>query len=345
MTMTQPIRTKSRPTCFLCGATGELLYTNLTDRLFNAPGVWQTERCTRAECGLLWLDPVPIDEDIGEVYREYYTHEEAQVSTGRLRSAYAVIQQAYWRHRFGYRTGIEGWKRWLALLAYLHPGRREEMDSAVMYLHAQPGARLLEVGCGSGARLKLLGTLDWNVEGVEVDAIAVRRCTEQGLTVRLGSLHEQRFAPSTFDVVVMNHVIEHVVDPQSLLQEIRRVLIPGGVLVVTTPNAASWAHQRFKQNWVALDPPRHLHLFNLQTLQELVRRAGFTVQNARTTIRGAAWVFLASRAIQRNSRFSMTEAVPRWWRRWGRAMEFAELFVLKSNRQAGEQITLIAKAP
>jgi methionine biosynthesis protein MetW len=342
--MTQLIRTKNRPTCFLCGATGELLYADLTDRLFNAPGIWQIKRCPQADCGLLWLDPAPADEDIGEVYREYYTHDGGEPGGSWLRNLYGAIQHAYWSRRFGYPTGETTQKQWLALLAYLHPGRREEMDSAVMYLPAQPGGKILDVGCGNGARLKLLRALGWNAEGIEVDSAAVRRCAEQGLPVKHGPLHEQGFAPSTFDAIVMNHVIEHVVEPQALLEEIRRVLVPAGTLVITTPNTASWGHRQFQGNWVALDPPRHLHLFNLQTLQELVHRAHLTVQDARTTIRGAAWIFLASRAICRHGRFSMTEVTPRSQRRRGRVMELAECFALKANNQAGEQITLIAKA-
>ena len=345
MTTARSISTKPRPSCPLCGTKGDLLYENLTDRLFSAPGIWQIRRCPKPDCGLHWLDPIPTDEDIGLIYNDYYTHAEAQSGGGRLRSAYAVVQHAYWSHRFGYPNKLGNTKLWPAFLAYLNPGRREEMDSAVMYLPAQTGARLLEVGCGSGARLKLLRDLGWNAEGIEVDPAAVKRCIEQGLPVRPGFLHEQRFAGGTFAAVVMNHVIEHVIDPQSLLKEIRRVLVPRGVLVITTPNVGSWGHRRFHNNWVALDPPRHLHLFHLQTLEQLARQAGFTVQVARTTIRGAAWIFLASRGIQRCGKFSMTAVVPRSQRLWGRAMELAELFVLKTDAQAGEQITLIAETP
>jgi methionine biosynthesis protein MetW len=315
------------------------LYAELSDRLFSAPGVWQMKRCPQAGCGLLWLDPAPAEEDLGEVYRDYYTHGEAPSGTGWMRTAYSSLQRAYWSFRFGYPARA----RWLAPLAYLHPGRREEMDSAVMYLPAQSGAKLLDIGCGSGARLKLLRELGWRAEGIEIDPAAVKRCHEQGLPVRQGSLDEQRFPASTFDAVTMNHVIEHVAEPAPLLEEIRRVLVPAGKLVITTPNVGSWGHRRFKRGWVALDPPRHLRLFNRPTLRQLVERAGFDVQEVRTTIRGAAWVFLASHEIARHGRFSMMETTPRPARRWGRAMEFLEW--MKSDPDAGEQITLIARRP
>jgi SAM-dependent methyltransferase len=303
------------------------------------------KRCPRIGCGLLWLDPTPADEDVAEVYRDYYTRAEAPTARNWLRDAYASVQQAYWSRRFGYPIGAAASKRWLACLAYLHPGRREEMDSSVMYLPARVGAKLLDLGCGRGIRIKLLRRLGWEAEGIEIDPTAVKLCREQGLPVRHGSLSEQRFASSTFDAVVLNHVIEHIGEPLPLLQEIHRVLAPGGSLVITTPNTGSWGHQHFRSNWVALDPPRHLCLFNRQTLQTIVQQAGFIAETARTTIRGAAWTFLASREIARHGRFSMMESTPRAWRRWGRAMELLEWMKLKTDPDCGEQITLSARRP
>jgi hypothetical protein len=62
------------PNCYLCGTGGEPLYEGLKDRLFNAPGEWNLKRCPNPECGLLWLDPMPLEEDIGMAYETYFTH-------------------------------------------------------------------------------------------------------------------------------------------------------------------------------------------------------------------------------------------------------------------------------
>jgi SAM-dependent methyltransferase len=155
------VRTTPRPNCLLCDHAGVVLYRGLHDRLFDAPGEWTLKHCPN--CGLAWLDPMPDAESLSRAYEDYYTHGAAQSGSTWLRRTYDLIQQAYWSHRFGYPTGGSAAVRCLAFLAYLHPGRREEMDSAVMYLPAQPGAKLLDIGCGNGARLKLLRALGWRV--------------------------------------------------------------------------------------------------------------------------------------------------------------------------------------
>src|SRR6185369_11326195 len=68
------IRTVPRPECLLCGSKGELLYRSLPDRLFGAPGTSDFKRCPNPDCGLLWLDPKPLAEDLHLAYKQYFTH-------------------------------------------------------------------------------------------------------------------------------------------------------------------------------------------------------------------------------------------------------------------------------
>ena len=68
------IRTIACSNCLLCGTQGEELYAGLTDRLFCAPGIWSLKRCTNETCGLVWPDPMPMEDDISLAYRQYYTH-------------------------------------------------------------------------------------------------------------------------------------------------------------------------------------------------------------------------------------------------------------------------------
>jgi hypothetical protein len=77
------IRVRPYPACYVCGGTGKLLYDGLRDRLFEAPGDWSFKRCVNRDCGLIWLDPMPMPDDIGYAYRTYFTHRvpNADVST------------------------------------------------------------------------------------------------------------------------------------------------------------------------------------------------------------------------------------------------------------------------
>jgi hypothetical protein len=68
------IRVRPSPFCTMCGRRGEPLYHGLIDRVFDTPGRWNLKRCPDSACGLLWLDPIPVAEDIGKAYANYFTH-------------------------------------------------------------------------------------------------------------------------------------------------------------------------------------------------------------------------------------------------------------------------------
>ena len=92
---------------------------------------------------------------------------------------------------------------------------------------------------------------------------------------------------AAMDAVVSAFVMRNVSDLPRTLAECRRVLAPGGRLVVATPNPRSRCHRRFGVSWMGLDPPRHLHLFPPGTLRREAERAGFRAEEVRTTLRDA----------------------------------------------------------
>jgi len=162
------ILTRPVPQCPFCRSPGELIYEGMTDRSYAAPGVWNLRRCERDTCGLVWLDPQPIPQDIGKAYEGYYTHGQPEPGPSFLRDACWAVWHSYLGRRFGYTQGVgPKWRRILAPLARLHPGGRDELDAAAMYLSAPPRpARVLDVGCGSGVLLARMQSLGWQVEGV-----------------------------------------------------------------------------------------------------------------------------------------------------------------------------------
>jgi len=167
----------------------------------------------------------------------------------------------------------------------------------VFHLPAKGGGRLLEVGCGDGAMLDSMAKGGWQVAGVDFDERAVQIARSRGLTVYQGGLTDQNFPDDSFDAIVMNHVIEHVLDPRALLRECKRVMAKGGLAVAITPNVDGWLHQLYGQDWRGLEPPRHLHLFSAVSLAKLASTAGFCDVKARTTVHGAPYFWLASQEL------------------------------------------------
>lgn len=333
------IKTRPWPACPVCGSAGSPLYQGLNDRLFGAPGSWNLKKCTNPDCGLIWLDPMPREEDLGRLYDTYYTHETRE-SSSLAKQLYRCAISAYLSKRFGYpaREGHNALDHVLGVLLYLHPGARAEADARVMSLPAKPGGRLLEVGFGNGQTLRRMQSLGWSVQGVEFDPVAVNNARASGLNVYQGDLASQHFPESSFDAVVSSHVIEHLPDPEGFLNECRRVLKRDGSLVIYTPNSSSFGHRLFRRNWRGLEPPRHLHLFNAHNLPDMIRRSGFAEISCHTTARGGS-ILMASWYLSRNRRTGMPPAVSRLIEE---AAHYVSWAACKFNPDLGEELVLIA---
>jgi len=336
------IRTYPCPDCYICGTEGRTLYESMKDHLFGAPGEWNFRKCLNPGCGLVWLDPTPMEEEISLAYRNYYTHQDTQrFSKTWARRTYDLVKEGYLSNKYGYHSAsVTTWKKLLGMLIYLHPGRREDVDFSVIYLPASPQGRLLEIGCGSGQMLKRMQEMGWHVEGVDFDSFAVENARSKGLQVRLGTLEAQNYPDNHFDVIVMSHLIEHVHDPLGILRESYRILTPNGKVVLITPNNESLGHKLFKGAWRGLEVPRHLYLFSLRALQKLSQEAGFKVKNVKITVRNARGIYLSSRSIQKAARAGKREAFVPDPNIQAEIWQFMQWVMCKMNSNLGEELVL-----
>lgn len=337
------IRSRAQPACIVCGAPGDPLYADLRDRLFGAAGSWSFRRCGNAGCGLLWLDPMPLEEDIHKAYASYYTHAARQGGGGLLQRLFDAAKRGYLANHYGYTAGAGPLARLLGLLPWLYPGRPAELDFSVMWLQAGARGRLLEVGAGSGWLVEHMNRQGWQAEGLDFDPQSVASARARGLVFHQGGLPQQDFPGASFDALTMSHCIEHVHDPLAWLTEARRILKPGGRLALATPNNSSYCHSRFGESWFALDPPRHLHLFNRAAMTALIRRAGFSRFRIFTSIRDANGAFIASRAIRAVGKFDMLAPVGMPDRISGRGMQLFEALVKVVRPDAGEDLVVLAE--
>lgn len=333
----QGLRVRRAPACPLCAQSGPVVYDNLRDRLFDAPGVWSLRRCPA--CEILWLDPRPVSADVGKLYLHYLTHNPPPEPSRFGRNLRLGILAG----ALGYAVRGSGLGRMLAWI----PPMRDRIAGTMMWLRDDWRGRLLDVGCGNGEFLIRARTLGWDVGGIEPDPAAARMAREiSGIPVLAPTLEEAALLPDSFDAITLSHVVEHLLDPVATLRECRRVLKPGGRLVLTTPNIESLGHSTWKENWVGLDPPRHILLFSPSGLRRCVEQAGLQVVELRTLARFASWMWVASRGIRRHGHFPLQRLRNRGPWRWLEslsAMTAESLAVLFSN--AGEEILLVARPP
>jgi SAM-dependent methyltransferase len=130
--------------------------------------------------------------------------------------------------------------------------------------------RILDIGCNVGTFLQSAARSGWTPVGVEPNPQAARRAAERGFEVHCGFFDDALAAKlPLFDVVHMGDIIEHVYDPVELLRQVRRVLRPGGLLVVVTPDIDSVMGRLLQ-----IKPGEHLVYFSKGSLQLAAEKAG-----------------------------------------------------------------------
>jgi SAM-dependent methyltransferase len=143
--------------------------------------------------------------------------------------------------------------------------------------------RLLDVGCGSGEYLDDMQKIGWDVHGVDFNGagVQVARTRVGASRVSLGTLESIDPSLGEFDLITMNHYLEHVADPRCVLEEAYRRLANGGKLKIIVPDVSGFEAGLFGRYWIGLDVPRHLVNFSKRTLAAFLDQANFRVLSCR----------------------------------------------------------------
>jgi 2-polyprenyl-3-methyl-5-hydroxy-6-metoxy-1,4-benzoquinol methylase/glycosyltransferase involved in cell wall biosynthesis len=152
------------------------------------------------------------------------------------------------------------------------------MDSFQPYRET---GRILDVGCGAGHLLKVAMDCGWRAYGTEIAAGAFDQLARLGVDAFRGELQSARYTDAFFDVVYCSEVIEHLLDPVSFLEESARILRPGGLLYLTTPNFNSLSRRLLGLEWRVFGK-EHVCYFTPASLSRAILRAGFLKINVRT---------------------------------------------------------------
>jgi SAM-dependent methyltransferase len=199
-------------------------------------------------CGLVWTDPRPTPEDV----RAFYAHQ--------YRLEYKGAYEPRPRQRFrNAKVALDRLRR----------------NASVF----EPGARVLDIGAGSGEVVYLLRAVGCDASGKEPNEAYARYASESlGAPVTCGFYQDAAVAPASLDVVTMFHTVEHLENPADAFMMAAGWLKPGGVLIVEIPNVEAVCqhpHQQFHRG--------HLYHFNLASLSAMMRQVGFEVVSTYTS--------------------------------------------------------------
>ncbi len=249
-------------TCCVCGSDdAEPLAVGEDFEYRTSPDTFLAVQCRC--CGLVYLNPRPAMTTLDRIYPlDYHAFD---FSAERYGLIYRVRQR------------LEA-KRLLSACQRLGPG-----------------ARLLDVGCGDGFHLKLLrqfGRSDWQLEGVDMSDRAVALGRQQGLKLHQGTIQAVDLPAHQYDLAFMIATLEHVDDPAEVIQAVRRLLKPGGELVIVTDNTDTWDFRLFgHRHWGGYHFPRHWNLFNANTVGRLAMETDLEVVKIQTIVSPVNWVY------------------------------------------------------
>lgn len=245
--------------CDLCGAERSREVLRGHDFRYSLPGSFIVRECV--DCGLAYTSPRPTRTVLGRYYpAEYASHAALRREhAGRLGE----------RIRRFVTSGDDPVRQWTARIY-------NSLAFRAFVPAARPGL-MLDVGCGRGHYLAAWQRLGWTVEGVEPSPGTAQVATEvTGAKIHNGFVEDVELPEGRYDLVSMVHCLEHARSPKAMLGAVRRVLRPGGRVLIMVPNFASWERRIFGWRWYGLELPRHLYHFTPRSLGAILTDAGFT---------------------------------------------------------------------
>ncbi len=250
--------------CLVCGdLESSTVLVGAEDR-FGVGGSFPVVACAR--CSFTWT-ALSAEFDLGAWYDRGYWTEPGQSADGRGSKTSA----------YGLRMA---WSAWRAFNGSARPTRWVRTG------------RVLDVGCGSGYDTVEMIRSGANVVSIDLSERALRQAASADVPPVRATPLAYPFADDTCDVVVMSQVLKHVTDPLAALESTRRILRPGGKLLLLAPNSRGLRRRAFGSHWANWHLPYHLWHFDRGSLTTLLERAGFTTVRCATVSPGE-WLLLS----------------------------------------------------
>lgn len=233
--------------CPLCKSGRFLNYTEITDHAVSRENFIL---CKCSNCQLLFTNPRPSQVEIGPYYNfpEYFSHED---------KAKNLTQWVYQKVRdYSIRQKVK----------FIQQFKKK--------------GKLLDYGCGTGEFLKAAKKQGWKIAGVEPNDKA-RLQANIKLNNKIKTSIEELKKESTYDIITLFHVLEHIHDLRKISKNIINHLKSGGYLVIAVPNHESLDGKKYGKFWAGWDVPRHLYHFNSQAMENFKNEFGLELATTR----------------------------------------------------------------
>lgn len=250
--------------CTICGSEElEKIYAGLPDREYGVAGGFDFKLCRK--CQLLFMDPMPATADLLGFYPADY-------------------------HGYGSPPS--------RLTEYLIKMNLKNRADLYGKLIGNNGL-ILDVGSADGYHFDVLNQFgNWQFVGVEFNDEVAQAGRKQGREIYTSTIEDFNFGERSFDLIIMNHLIEHVTDPNATIASASRILRTGGFIVGETPNTDSWDYRIFGKYWGGMHTPRHTHLFSPQSLRVLLENNGLILDKIEFSLDTSHWALSIQHFLQ-----------------------------------------------
>ena len=251
----------SSPSCPICG---DLVFPKFTvpcdyRKPQNSQG-YQIYWCRECDYGM--TEHRPSKEEVAGFYvlDEYYTHNN--------------------NSNQGNKKDLSFLDRLRIHLSYRLDGGEDLNPHEVTPLLNASKPKICEIGCGNGNNLTKFKAEGYAVYGVEPDSAAREVAQEITPNIFAGTAEElpETIKQEKYDIVLMSHVLEHCLDINTVMSNVKEILKDGGVYIVEIPNCNSIGFKTYRGAWPWSDIPRHLNFFTRSSLDKILKKHGFEVE-------------------------------------------------------------------
>lgn len=159
--------------------------------------------------------------------------------------------------------------------------------------------KILEIGFGNGSFLLALKQRGYkNLYGIDFESKTISSLKDQGINVQIANVEEEIPFDERFDLIIMNNVIEHFLDPIKVLRNCKAKLSSSGEIIFITPNTDALELLIFKKYWAGFHSPRHTFLFKRNSVKMLCKNLGLSLVKTQSVSDPAQWAISIQNVFQ-----------------------------------------------